>query len=167
VAVPASTDITLSVIADTYFPSLNFVVVGDVDFALETDIVQSSAARPVIGLAGGDAADESVGHVLAGGSVPEDETQDLAGLVMFLEPANGTITYFSESMLPDPELTETSSLGAVAAVNLPPGDYTLRFDHESIRCDGADSGWPTGQDNEAAFEVRGGFLSAVRLLNCQ
>ena len=62
----------------------------------------------------------------------EDCVHHLArGVVVSVEPAEGTIVYFSEEGFPNTALSSSQSIGLAAVLNLPPTTVTVRGHLES------------------------------------
>ena len=93
------------------------------------------------------------------------ETNTLEGVSIAISPAAGTPAFYNDaSGIPDETLTETSTSGGAAIVNIPPGDYTVTLTGLPSGCH-TNIGWGDTPETQPIIIRRG--LSTYISVHCQ
>ncbi|MCA9612284.1 MAG: hypothetical protein H6721_32035 [Sandaracinus sp.] len=158
--VPASSDVVFRSTRSDRMTGLFAYTSGDAPEEIEVDTADPTLAQVLL-LGAGVEAQEGMGQVLLLARGPTGSGAEAEGMTFSLGVGDGPF-YFGGSQ-PMPELTETTSDGAVAFANVPPGEHT-------ITAAGAAScvtrvGFDRGVDR-TGFRVEAGALTFVRLVDC-
>ncbi len=128
--IPGDTRIMARFVKDSYM-----TIVGTFE-ALTEDVIWGGFAAPEVAViaaaaGAGVTVDETKGHVIFNVFNPDGETLD--GYTLTVQDGDQTALYASGAAF-DPALTETSTSGGAAILNLEPGDYTFLLNKEGVLC---------------------------------
>lgn len=158
--VPAETDVVFRSTRTDRVPGIFPYTSGTTAAEIEVDTVEPILAEALL-LGAGVTAVEGTGMILLLARGPSGGGAEAAGMTFALGAGDGP--FYFEGSQPMPELTETTSAGAVAWANLPPGDYTITA-AGAARCT-TRVGLDAGADR-TGVRIEAGALTFVRLVDC-
>ena len=137
-AVPASTELFVSLEKDTYASALVGTPTGTDDFEFTAPLVKDALAN-IVAESGGVTLDPTKGNIglAAVGPPPKagDPYPGVVGVTFDLAPASGTGPLYGNDLnLIDPNLTATGARGAALFFNVDPGEYEVTASHATLPC---------------------------------
>jgi hypothetical protein len=154
--VPSNAEIVVDITRDTlYMPSTHHAYYTQ-DAVLNTRVATFDTMALLVSQAG-ETIDPQKGHIPVGGA---------EGSTVTMTPESGTIVYFDENNIPDPNLTAMTSSQLAGIGNVNPGEVEVQVSHPTLNCT-TPLNWPGSTDGAYRVVVEPETLSGSYTANCQ